>query len=186
LITSGSSTCDPTACTLYSSGCTTAYATTYPSGRISMAATSPWTLTMTTQSILAGWTETICLSCTNTHDTQATGDIVIIQSPNLCANSLGLGSPSNPSISAYHASNTATVGTWSTFITSSSSTCDPTSCTLQAQGCVNVYPGGRLSIGASPWTLTATSLSVEAGWAETICYKCTNGVDNQAFDNFVV
>ena len=144
----------------------------------------------------AGYSETFCISCTNdagglTLDTKNLDNYQVQQSANPCITALNpiAPSPTDPLIFTYHASNTQTIGDWTTFMTSTSSpTCDPTSCTLYGAGCstayATAYPGGKTSIaGSTPWAITAAR-NENAGWTETICVLCTNGQDTQQTDNF--
>jgi len=55
--------------------------------------------------------------------------------------------------------------------------CPVTSCTLKAPGCGSSYVAGRLSIGvSSPFDISGAN-GVTAGWTETACVECSNGVD---------
>lgn len=129
-------TCDPTSCTLYGQGCSTPYATAYPSGKVSIVSSSPWAITVV-RNINTFWSEIICLSCTNGFQTIFKDSYTIVQSNNPCYNSLslkatfGVSSPHN--IAYSFGSSSSAFLTWTNYITSSvTPTCDPTTCSILA------------------------------------------------------
>jgi hypothetical protein len=190
---SSTGSCDPTSCTLYGVGCSTAYSTAYPSGKLTIATSSTWAITSLRNSNI-NWVENVCLKCTNGQQTINYDNYQVVQSNNQCYTSLTIKSTpaaTNPKVLAYSSSPaTATVGLWTDFVTNSqtSPTCDPLSCSLLAVGCVNtyasVYPFGMLSI-TSPTTVTGNTNSHTA-WTETVCVKCTNDNGGISFDTVFI
>jgi hypothetical protein len=156
---SQSSACDPTTCTLWGVGCSSAYSSVYPSGKITMAGSSPWGFT-SVKNVMAGWSEYICLKCTNGQQTINYDSIVIKQDAVNCYTTLSAPStlPTNPLTIAYASSpTTQTIGTWSTFAQNSdTSGCPVTSCSIKAIGCSGAYTGSYLTItGSPPTTISA-------------------------------
>lgn len=184
-----SPSCDPTSCTLFANGCVNSYASVYPTGKITMAATSPWTITAL-RNFQTEWRETVCISCTNGLDVVQIDNYQVVQSENMCFTALIAKSsppPTNPKTFAFSASpSVMTVGTWTDFVAVASGVtgCDPTSCSLMAVGCLNTYasayPSGRLTM-ADALTVQA-QVNVFNGWSEMICIKCSNSANGQAYD----
>ena len=137
--------------------------------------------------VQAGYTETVCLSCTNAangfdYDTITLDNYIITQTANPCLTSLSVLVLAPPTF-AYASSGTVPIADWTNIIANSetSPTCDPTSCELRSSDCSQlystVYPMGRLTIASSsPWAITSVR-NVVAGWVETVCLQCTNTYD---------
>ena len=63
--TQGPTDCEITSCTIFATGCSTAYAGTYSSDYLSVAPSTPFAISSSTAAVQLGWTQTICISCTN-------------------------------------------------------------------------------------------------------------------------
>ena len=64
VVNSDATNCPVTTCGLYAAGCTTPYATAYPSEHLVIESATPWTITARRNNY-HGYTETVCVKCTN-------------------------------------------------------------------------------------------------------------------------
>ena len=153
---------------------------------------SPWTITAS-RSVDSGYTETVCIKCTNELDTHQIDDIRVEQEPNPCLGSLVAKKqlPSNPQVFNYKRGSTELIANWQDMITNQGgSDCNPTGCGLYGSGCSiaysDAYPAGKITMKDNfPWSIDADVGDFE-GWTETICIRCKNSLDEQAFDNFAI
>jgi hypothetical protein len=74
---------------------------------------------------------------------------------------------------------------WDTFL--SNSDCCPiiTSCSLFEQGCLNAMSSPVSMESSSPWVINAEN-DWDAGYDQTLCVTCTNGVQTIQVDNWSV
>ena len=84
---SDAANCPVTSCTLYGFDCSTAYATAYTGPEMSVAASTPFVITAMNDNA-AGWTEAVCVSCTNGAQAITYSTFTVIQSPLNCASAL--------------------------------------------------------------------------------------------------
>jgi hypothetical protein len=166
-------------CTLHNFDCSLPYSTAYPSGRLTIAGTTPFAITAVI-GVEAGWSETICLKCSNgaLYDTETRQNFVITQAQNPCRislSNLGAAPTSHPTMTYDHLTTTELVGGWSLlFVSSDQTNCAISACLVMAQGCLSVYGGNKLTIGSTnPFTITARK-DYNPGYTETVCIKCTN------------
>ena len=160
-----STNCPVTSCTLYESDCTTVL-----SSPVSIGSSTPWDITAL-RNTLAGYSQTMCISCTNGAQT--------VQKDNwsltLLACENGLTSPaSSPtsSLLAYDSSASPEViypisSSWTSwdsyFSNAGSNNCPITSCTLYESDCATALTS-PVSMGASsPWDVAAMK-NVFAGY----------------------
>jgi hypothetical protein len=71
-------------------GCVNTYASAYPSGYLSVAGTTPFAISSSTAAVLAGWTENVCVTCTNGVGIQTItfDNYAITQDPNICGTAI--------------------------------------------------------------------------------------------------
>ena len=135
--------------------------------------------------VAAGYTETVCFSCSNVQDTQTKQVAITLIS---CLNTLSvISSPTSSAIEGYNTSpNTITVSTsWSNFFqTSDSTNCPITSCSLSLRGCTGSPTYSSMS-SSSPFGITSQR-NVQAGYTEQLCVTCTNLQDSINYDLLVV
>jgi len=95
---------------------------------------------------MPGWTETICVSCSNAHgDIQDYDNFVVtqIQSPCMTTLTTAATAPTNPTFSFDDVTTIETIGGWTLFVQNSDTTnCPISSCDLKAQGCSSAYSAG--------------------------------------------
>jgi hypothetical protein len=186
--------CGITSCIFYAAGCSIAYSTAYPLGRVSVAATGTFAITAL-RNINAGYTETLCFSCTNAGlGTITVDNYDIVQSPDPCVSALSVLAAPNPWLVSYNlpATNPMIGDETTYFMNLNLAGCTTTTMTLFDAACTvpyaTAFPAGHLTIsGTAPFPITAAD-SVFAGWTETICISLTNGAALQTatLPNYVV
>ena len=158
-----------------------------------MGASNPWAITMTNLAIIAGWTETVCIKCTNGYQTIYYDNWKATQSPHKCYTALSKATPTNPFTTTYDGSpSSITVGAASVFFTnaySGTSECAITSCQILNSGCLTAYTGDKVYITSST-TVTALRNDL-AGYSLNLCLSCNNNAGGSIFqtityDNYVV
>jgi hypothetical protein len=179
--------CTTPTCQLKASGC----GGVYIGSKVSVGASSPWALTAV-QNVVLGYTETVCISCSNGLDTQ-THTYNIAQNALICTSTLSAAASvkANPTMAYNSVTTTESTGIWTDFFQNSDTTnCPVTACTLYASPCPTAYAttyssGKQLMSGISPWGITANK-NILAGWTETVCISCTNGAQTIIKDNYIV
>ena len=168
---SDATNCGITSCSIKTSGCSGAYSP----GQLSMAGSTPWAITAN-QNIQNGYTETVCVSCTNGLDTYSYFNFIVTQIRD-CATALtAKAGATNSFILFYQAASTGPIGEWTTYFDDADTTnCAITSCVIKSADCSGAYAGSHITIASSLPFAIEGARSIQAGWTETICVECTNG-----------
>jgi hypothetical protein len=150
-----------------------------------MDSSSPWAITAD-KNVLAGYSYTLCISCTNGVQTvQETRWVVTLVG---CSSSLTVPSSSPSAKSLTYYSSTSSYYTsyeiyldssgwdysYGYFSNSMSSDCPITSCSLYDSDCSTPRSTDISMDSSSPWDVHADR-TVLAGYSYTICVSCTNG-----------
>jgi hypothetical protein len=167
--------CPITSCSILAVGCGTAY----PPGELSISGSFPFTVT-SNKNVLVGWTETVCIECSNALQTITFDNYVVTQNRD-CGTALTLVSmPADP-VLAYDAVSTASIGQWDSFFANSDATnCAITSCSmvfsLACGGTFGATLTTDVSIAAiNPFALTADQ-NLALGYVATFCMSCSNSL----------
>ena len=168
-----------TACTLKVSGCGSAYST----GNLAISSVGVVTAK---QNVDAGYEDTVCISCSNSHGSTVEHDSwKVTQAPN-CA-TLTAGSLTDKVYDYDAGATTTTVYAFTdVFTNSKTSACPVTSCTLKQSDCSTalVAPFDSLMTieGSTPWTFKISQAQASGYPNVVVCYSCTNSghtVDKQ-------
>ena len=173
----------PLTCVLKQDGCSIAYLP----GQVFIDVSSPFLITASAN-IEPGYSETICVECSNPGEI-LTVDSVVVNQKRDCLNKLTSNSPLNQTfLFDYNGTQpTELLGDWTFFFTNIEPLCDSSyTCTLKAEGCVSSYVPGHVTIGGSlPFNVRA-SKNIDAGHNETFCIQCVNDYELLTLDSYYI
>lgn len=176
--------CPITSCAIKAGGCGSAYSP----GQLTLSASTPFTVTAN-RNVIAGYSETVCIECKNDNYGEIFQSIsapyTVSQAP-ACQLSMSVGSalPANPTLQYDSASPSTLVLPDSKVIYTEQwpAACTSHTCSMLASGCGGAYSGSKLIMGpANAFSITAIR-NVIAGYTETVCISCTNGMDVQTHE----
>ena len=159
--------CPVTACTLEKAGCT---------GTPAKTSIDPTTFTISgIETDPSGWTESVCITCTNAGGSVAYDNVDFTAKPDCMATGSKKAAPTPPDL-AYSAGNASPdFGPAPTlfFENSKPTLCPWLMCMVKAAGCM-MNPA-KVTIGAAPTFTLSGDQTVSNGWQEAICVICVNG-----------
>jgi len=128
-----------------------------------------------------GHTEALCLYCANSKNSAVQKDNWTVQQIRNCAVSMTAKTKPADKFLDYVSSTdkSVQVNGWAEFFTNNYPTdCGGVkTCEIMNDGCLTAYSGNKLTMVAATGVINAVQ-NEDAGWTETICYRCVNKNDH--------
>ena len=135
---------------------------------------------------MVGYSEIVCVSCTNGAQTITLDDISYTQSASKCLTSLANADVPVTEKTLEYMETAQTVAVVTDFFKNTGEeSCAATSCTLKAVGCTEPYSSTMLTAeGTSITNKNVDKTIALAGYTENVCVSCTNDQQTITIDNF--